>query len=120
MSVEDGAESHARRVAAAAQREITTFQLPSWLGTIGVGSWLTVGILALAAVVLIVLALVTEVSIPLAIAAVLAPILVPLPDRLESRHVPPLVGRDPGARPRSGRRGRHDRPRHQRDRVAER
>src|SRR6187397_830348 len=67
VSLGDDAESQARRVAAAAQREITTFQVPSWLRTIGVGSWLTIGVVALAAVVLCVLALVTEVAIPLAI-----------------------------------------------------
>jgi len=58
MSIGDEAESQARRVAAAAQREITTFQLPSWLRTIGLGSWLTLGVVALVAVVLLVLALV--------------------------------------------------------------
>src|SRR6476469_1914527 len=52
MSTDDEAESQARRVAAAAQREITTFQVPSWLRTVGVGSWLTIGVVALAAVVL--------------------------------------------------------------------
>ena len=92
MSLGDDAESRARRVAAAAQREISTFEVPSWLRTIGVGSWLMVGILALAAVVLVVLALVTEVAIPLAIAAVLAAILVPLTDRLEGWHVPRWLG----------------------------
>ena len=92
MSLGDDAESQARRVAAAAQREITTFQVPSWLRTIGVVSWLTIGVVALAAVVLCVLALVTEVAIPLAIAAVLAAILVPLTDRLEEWHVPRWLG----------------------------
>jgi predicted PurR-regulated permease PerM len=92
MSIGDEAESQARRVAAAAQREITTFQLPSWLRTIGMGSWLTLGVVALVAVVLLVLALVTEVAIPLAIAAVLAAILVPLTDRLEGWRVPRWLG----------------------------
>jgi putative heme transporter len=56
--------------------------------TIGLGSWLALGIVAVGAVLLLVLALVAEVAIPLAIAAVVAAILVPLTDRLERWHVP--------------------------------
>jgi predicted PurR-regulated permease PerM len=85
-------ESQARRVAAAAQREITAFEVPSWLRTIGVGSWLAIGIVVLAGIVLCILALVTEVAIPLVIAAVLAAVLVPLADRLEGWRVPRWLG----------------------------
>jgi predicted PurR-regulated permease PerM len=85
-------ESQARRVAAAAQREISAFEVPSWLRTLGVGSWLTIGVVVLAGVVLFLLALVTEVAIPLAIAIVLGAILVPLTDRLEGWHVPRWLG----------------------------
>jgi predicted PurR-regulated permease PerM len=85
-------ESQARRVAAAAQREIATFEVPSWLRTVGLGSWYVLAIVVVAAVVLLVLALVTEVAIPLVIAAVLAAILVPLTDRLEGWHVPRWLG----------------------------
>jgi predicted PurR-regulated permease PerM len=88
VSTESEGESQARRVAAAAQREITAFEVPSWLRTIGVSAWLAIGIVALVAVVLSVLALVTEVAIPLAIAAVLAAILVPLTDRLVGWRLP--------------------------------
>jgi predicted PurR-regulated permease PerM len=86
------AETQAQRVAAAAQREIVTFEVPAWLRTIGLSSWLALGIAAILALVLSILALVTEVAIPLAIAAVLAAILVPLTDRLEGWHVPRWLG----------------------------
>jgi predicted PurR-regulated permease PerM len=92
VSIGDDAESRARRVAAAAQREISTFEVPAWLRTVGVSSWLLVGIVALAIVVLGALALVAEVAIPLAIAVVLAAILVPLTDRLEGWRVPRWLG----------------------------
>jgi predicted PurR-regulated permease PerM len=89
--VSDG-ESQAQRVAAAAQREIITFEVPDWLRTLGVSSWLALGIAAIVALVLSILALVAEVAIPLAIAAVLAAILVPLTDRLEGWRVPRWLG----------------------------
>jgi predicted PurR-regulated permease PerM len=92
MSLGSDGESHVRRVAVAAQREISTFEVPSWLRTIGVSSWLAMGAIALAATVLLLLALVAEVAIPLAIAAVLAAILVPLTDRLERWHFPRWLG----------------------------
>jgi predicted PurR-regulated permease PerM len=79
-------------VAAAAQREIATLQVPAWLRTLGVGSWLIVGVVVVAAIAIAVLALVTEVAIPLAIAAVLAAILVPLADQLERWGVPRWLG----------------------------
>jgi predicted PurR-regulated permease PerM len=66
--------------------------VPSWLHTIGLGSWLTVGIATLIVVVLLAIALVADVAIPLAIAGVLAAILVPLTDRLERAHVPRWLG----------------------------
>src|SRR5689334_4447167 len=92
MASESERESQARRVAAAAQREIVAFEVPGWLRTVGVGSWLTLGILALAAALLLMIALVAEVAIPLAIAAVLAAVLVPLTDRLERWRVPRWLG----------------------------
>jgi predicted PurR-regulated permease PerM len=92
MPIDDDGESKARRVAAAAQREIAGFEVPGWLRTIGVGSWLAVGVVVIAGVVLSLLALVTDVAIPLAIAAVLAAILVPLTDRLEQWRVPRWLG----------------------------
>src|SRR5690349_11399163 len=66
--------------------------MPGWLRTIGVGSWLVLGIALLATLLLAVLTLVAEVAIPLAIAAVLAAILVPLTDRLERWRVPRWLG----------------------------
>jgi putative heme transporter len=72
----------------AVQREFAASGIPPWLRTFGVGSWLTLGIVAVTAVAVALLALVAEVAIPLAIAAVLAAILVPLADRLERWRVP--------------------------------
>jgi predicted PurR-regulated permease PerM len=92
VSTRGDGESQARRVAAAAQREISAFGVPSWLRTLGVGSWLSVGIVVVAAIVLLLVATVTEVAIPLAIAIVLAAILVPLTDRLENWHLPRWLG----------------------------
>ncbi len=81
-----------RRVAAAAQREITGFQTPAWFRTVGVGAWLLLGIAGVLALLLFLVALVAEVAIPLAIAAVLAAVLVPLADRLEQWRVPRWLG----------------------------
>jgi predicted PurR-regulated permease PerM len=82
----------AERVAAAAQRELVAFQVPSWLRTIGVSAWLVVGIAAVVALALFLLGLLASVAIPLAIAAVLAAILVPIADKLERWHVPRWLG----------------------------
>jgi len=81
-----------RRVAAAAQREITGFQTPTWFRTVGIGAWLLLGIAGVLALLLFLVALVAEVAIPLAIAAVLAAVLVPLADRLEQWRVPRWLG----------------------------
>jgi len=81
-----------RGVTAAATRQIRAFEPPGWLRSLGEGAWLTVGVVALVAVLLLVMTLVAEVAIPLAVAAVLAAILVPLTDRLESWHVPRWLG----------------------------
>ena len=72
----------------AVRGEVAASGVPTWLRTFGVGSWLTLGIIAVTAVVLALLALVAEVAIPLAIAALLAAVLVPLADRLEQWRVP--------------------------------
>jgi len=85
-------ESQAQHVAAAAQREIVAFEVPAWLRTLGLSSWFALGIAAVVALLLTLLALVAEVAIPLAIAAVLAAILVPLTDRLERWRVPRWLG----------------------------
>lgn len=81
-----------RRVAAAAQRQIAAGGTPAWMRTLGVSAWLTLGVLGLLAVTLFLIALVAEVAIPLAIAAVLAALLVPLTDRLERWRVPRWLG----------------------------
>jgi predicted PurR-regulated permease PerM len=82
------ARLRAERLAAAAQRELVAFEVPSWLRTVGIGCWLVLGIVALVLVIFGFLGLVAEVAIPLAIAAVLAAILVPITDRLVLWHVP--------------------------------
>lgn len=81
-----------RGVAGAAQRGIAALELPAWLRTAGVGSWLLLGLAGVLALALLLIALVAEVAIPLAIAAVLATILVPLTDRLERWRAPRWLG----------------------------
>ena len=81
-------ETRAQRVAAVAERELSEFEVPGWLHTLGLSSWYVLGIAAIVALLLTLLALVAEVAIPLAIAAVLAAILVPLTDRLVRWHLP--------------------------------
>lgn len=81
-----------RGVAGAAQRGIVALELPGWLRTLGVGSWLVLGLAGVLALALLMVALVADVAIPLAIAAVLAAILVPLTDRLERWRVPRWLG----------------------------
>ena len=90
-SADDGASTH-QRVAAAAQRGITGFETQPWFRTLGVGSWLALGIACVLALALFLVALVAEVAIPLAIAGVLAAILVPLVDGLERWRVPRWLG----------------------------
>jgi putative heme transporter len=92
VSIGSDDESRGQEVPAAAPRENIAFEVPSWLRTVGLGSWLTLGIVALVAVVLLVVAVVAEVAIPLAIAGVLAAVLVPVTDRLERVHVPRWLG----------------------------
>jgi predicted PurR-regulated permease PerM len=92
VSIGSDDQSHQGEVPAAAEREGVAFNIPSWLRKAGVASWLTLGVVALVAVVLLVLAVVTEVAIPLAIAGVLAAVLVPLTDWLERWHVPRWLG----------------------------
>jgi predicted PurR-regulated permease PerM len=76
----------------AARAGVVPSNVPPWLRTAGVSSWLAVGIAVLTAIVLSVIAIAAEVAIPLAIAAVLAAVLVPLTDRLERAHVPRWLG----------------------------
>lgn len=91
MSVDQDGRRH-RGVKAAAQRGITTVGIPTWYRTLGDGAWVALGVVAVVAVALFLIALVAEVAIPLAIAAVLAAILVPLADRLELWKVPRWLG----------------------------
>ena len=81
-------QSRVREVAAAAQEELVALDVPPWLRTIGTGAWLAFGVVVVTTVVVLFLALVAEVAIPLAIAAVLAAILVPITDRLERWSIP--------------------------------
>lgn len=90
-SEDERATTHAG-VAARAQRGITGLQTPSWFRTLGIGAWLVLGIAGVLALALFLIALVAEVAIPLAIAAVLAALLVPLVDRLERWRVPRWLG----------------------------
>ena len=89
-SVEDS--SPQRSVAEAAQHGLAGLQTPQWFRSIGTGAWLTLGIACVLALGLFLIALVAEVAIPLAIAAVLAAIMVPLVDRLERWRLPRWLG----------------------------
>ena len=92
MANVDKGDSGPGRVAAAAQRGLTTAQTTPWFRTVGMTAWLFIGVVGALAVVLLLTALVAEVAIPLAIAAVLAALLVPLTDRLEQWRVPRWLG----------------------------
>jgi predicted PurR-regulated permease PerM len=80
------------RPSVGAQRRLAGFEVPALFRTAGVGAWLLLGIAGVLALLLLLIALVAEVAIPLAIAAVLAAILVPLADRLERWRVPRWLG----------------------------
>ena len=71
MTKADESASPQRSVAAAAQRGLSGFETQPWFQTLGVGAWLVLGIAGVLALVLLLIALVAEVAIPLAIAAVL-------------------------------------------------
>ena len=86
----EGASTH--RSPSGAQRGLAGVDVPAWFRNVGVGAWLLLGIAGVLAVLLILIALVADVAIPLAIAAVLAAILVPLADRLERWRVPRWLG----------------------------
>lgn len=88
----DNPVRQARSAAAAASREIVSLELPGWLRALGTGAWLVVGLVVLLGIVVLLLAMVTPVLIPLAIAVVLASILVPAVDRLERWRVPRWLG----------------------------
>ena len=90
MTSADEGGSTQEKVAAAA-RGITQFETTTFR-TLGIGAWLALGIAGVLALALYLIALVADVAIPLAIAAVLAAILVPLADRLERWHFPRWLG----------------------------
>ncbi|SES46007.1 Predicted PurR-regulated permease PerM [Pedococcus cremeus] len=75
-----------------AQRGLAGVDVPAWFRNAGLGAWLLLGIAGVLALLLVLIALVADVAIPLAIAAVLAAILVPLADRLERWRVPRWLG----------------------------
>ena len=85
-----GASTH--RSPVGAQRGLAGADVPTWFRNAGVGAWLLLGIAGVLALLLVLIALVADVAIPLAIAAVLAAILVPLADRLERWRVPRWLG----------------------------
>jgi putative heme transporter len=89
-NVDEG--TSAQRRVAAAQRGLTALDLPPWFRTLGVGAWLTLGMAGVVGLGLLLVALVAEVAIPLAVAAVLAAIMVPLVDRLQRWRVPRWLG----------------------------
>ena len=86
----EGASTH--RSPVGAQRGLAGADIPAWFRNAGVGAWLLLGIAGVLSLLLVLIALVADVAIPLAIAAVLAAILVPLADRLERWRVPRWLG----------------------------
>ena len=66
--------------------------VPPWFRTLGEGAWLLVGIALLAAIALMLLALISDLVIPLVFAAILAAIFVPLVDVLERWRIPRWLG----------------------------
>jgi predicted PurR-regulated permease PerM len=70
-----------------ARQTIVTLRVPSWLDALGRGSWLVVGIVALAAVTLLLLGVVSSLLIPLVAAAVIGAVIVPVVDLLVRWHV---------------------------------
>jgi putative heme transporter len=67
-------------------------RVPPWLQTFGRGAWLLVGIAILAAIGFFLLALLSNLVIPLIFAAILAAIFVPLVDLLQRLRVPRWLG----------------------------
>jgi predicted PurR-regulated permease PerM len=77
---------------AAARTTMVTARVPSWLETLGRGSWLVLGLVGVIAVTLVLLGVISSLMIPLAVAAVVAAIVVPLVDVLERWHVRRWLG----------------------------
>jgi predicted PurR-regulated permease PerM len=66
--------------------------LPWWVPPVGRSAWLLVGIAILAAIVLLVLGLISDLLIPLTFAAILGAVFVPLVDRFERWHIRRSLG----------------------------
>jgi predicted PurR-regulated permease PerM len=71
-----------------ARKTIVTLRVPGWLDALGRGSWLILGLIALAAVTLLLFGVVSSLLIPLVAAAVIGAIIVPVVDLLVRWHVP--------------------------------
>jgi predicted PurR-regulated permease PerM len=84
----EGDDSSGLTEIAAAPAGLRAARVSRSLSTAGVGSWLVIGIAGVGTLLLLLLALTAEIAVPLAIAAVLATVLVPLTDRLERARVP--------------------------------
>lgn len=70
-----------------ARQTIVTLRVPSWLDALGRGSWMVLGMIALAAVTVLLLGVISSLLIPLVAAAIIAAITVPLVERLVRWHV---------------------------------
>ena len=70
-----------------ARQTIITVRVPSWLDALGRGSWMVLGMIALATVTVLLLGVVSSLLIPLVAAAIIAAIIVPLVERLVRWHV---------------------------------
>lgn len=70
-----------------ARQTIVTVQVPSWLEALGRGSWMVLGMVALAAVTVLLLGVISSLLIPLVVAAIIAAVIVPLVEQLVRWHL---------------------------------
>jgi predicted PurR-regulated permease PerM len=70
-----------------ARKTIVTLRVPAWLDALGRGSWLILGMVALAAVTILLLGVISSLLIPLVAAAIIGAIIVPLVELLVRWHV---------------------------------
>jgi predicted PurR-regulated permease PerM len=75
-----------------AEERLAGIRIAGWYRTIGVGAWLTLGIVALGIVILGFLGLISSLFFPLVVAAVVAAIAVPVVDRAERIGLPRWLG----------------------------
>lgn len=73
-------------------RGVSSLPVPAWLARIGLFSWLSLGVLGLAAVVVIGLSTFSTIVLPIVFSAVAAAVFTPLVDRFEAWRIPRSLG----------------------------